>query len=229
MKTMQTVLFTSLLALAAATQAEVKANVPGVNVQVGADGSVKTDVNAGGTGVSSNVGTDGSVKANVGDAIKVDVSGKMADAAVQAADIFVEVEEPYVRAVPAGQPNSAAFMTLVNDSMTAYKLKSASSPVAETVELHTHTNNNGVMEMRKIDEIEIPAGGKVELKPGGLHIMLIGLKQELKVGEEVEITLNYADGSSEKVEAEIKEVTPPAGMGGHGGHGSHGKGHGTAH
>lgn len=124
----------------------------------------------------------------------------------------VKVENPYVRAVPPGQPNSAAFMTLVNSSAKAHSVKSASSPVAATVELHTHTNNNGVMEMRQIPQIDVPAKGRVELAPGGLHVMFLGLKQDLKAGETVAITLTFDDGSTTTVNAPIKEVTPPAAM-----------------
>lgn len=121
----------------------------------------------------------------------------------------VTVENPFVRAVPPGQPNSAAFMTLVNASDTEHSVKSAASPVAATVELHTHTNNNGVMEMRQVPQIDVPAKGRTELKPGGLHIMLIGLTQDLKAGEKAAITLTFEDGSTTTVDAPIQEVTPP--------------------
>lgn len=150
------------------------------------------------------------------------VATESTTSASKAADA-VTVEGAFVRAVPPGQPNSAAFMTLVNSSASAQNVTAASSPVAATVELHTHTNNNGVMEMRQIDKIEIPANSKTELQPGGLHIMLIGLKQDLKAGEEAKLTLTFADGSTKEVTAEIKEVTPPAGMQPQGGH--HGMGH----
>lgn len=121
----------------------------------------------------------------------------------------VTVESPFVRAVPPGQPNSAAFMALVNASDTEHSVKSATSPVAATVELHTHTNNNGVMEMRQVPQIDVPAKGRTELKPGGLHIMLIGLTQDLKAGEKAAITLTFEDGSTTTVDAPIQEVTPP--------------------
>lgn len=129
--------------------------------------------------------------------------------AVNVADM-VNVENPYVRAVPPGQPNSAAFMTIVNTGDSDHSITSASSPVAETVELHTHTNENGVMEMRQIDKIDLPAKGRAELAPGGLHIMLIGLRQELKPGENAQLTLTFDDGSTAIVDAPIQEVTPPA-------------------
>ena len=127
----------------------------------------------------------------------------------------VKVENPYIRAVPPGQPNSAAFLTLVNSSAKAHSVKSATSPVAATVELHTHTNNNGVMEMRQVPQIDIPANGKTELKPGGLHIMLLGLKQTLKAGEKADLTLKFEDGSSTTIKALLEEPAPMTGMGMH--------------
>jgi copper(I)-binding protein len=123
----------------------------------------------------------------------------------------VKAENPFVRAVPPGQPNSAAFMVLNNSSAVAHQVVSATSPVANTVELHTHTNNNGVMEMRQIPQIDVPANGKAVLAPGGLHIMLIELRQELKAGESVAVTLTFEDGSTAVVDAPIQEVTPPMG------------------
>jgi copper(I)-binding protein len=137
---------------------------------------------------------------------------KAAAVAAKAAD-SVKVENPYARAVPPGQPNSGAFMTFVNAGDVDHSVKSAASPVAATVELHTHTNNNGVMEMRQVPQIDVPAKGRTELAPGGLHVMLIGLKQDLKAGENAQITLTFEDGSTTVVNAPIKEVTPPA-MGG---------------
>ncbi|OQX12478.1 MAG: hypothetical protein BWK73_14830 [Thiothrix lacustris] len=138
---------------------------------------------------------------------------KTAPATSSKAADSVTVESPFVRAIPPGQPNSASFMTLINTSDTDHSIKSAASPVAATVELHTHTNNNGVMEMRQVPQIDVPAKGRTELKPGGLHIMLIGLQQELKVGENAAITLTFEDGSTTTFNAPIQDVTPPAGMG----------------
>jgi len=116
---------------------------------------------------------------------------------------FVEVVAPYVRAVPPGVPNSAAFMTLRNTGSRALTLVGASSPVAQAVELHAHQMNDGVMSMRRIDEIAIAPLGKVVLKPGGLHIMLIGLTRALKPGSPVELTLHFADGSKKKLAAPV--------------------------
>lgn len=124
--------------------------------------------------------------------------------ASQADDI--DVSAPFAREVPPGAPASASFMTLENKSGHAIKLTSANSNVAEVVELHTHTNDNGVMRMRKVEFIEIPASGKTELKPGGLHIMLIGPHQPLKMGQEVTVDLTFEDGSNKTVSMPVKSI-----------------------
>lgn len=118
----------------------------------------------------------------------------------------IQIQHAYARAVPPGQPNSAAFMTLHNKGDAANAVVSASSPAAKVVELHTHTMDGGMMKMRKIEKIDIPAKGMTELKPGGLHIMLIGLKEQLKPGMKVSLTLKFADGSESSVEAPVQEV-----------------------
>ena len=122
----------------------------------------------------------------------------------QAADIMVS--DPFAREVPPGAPASASFMTLQNASDADIKITSAQSDVAKVVELHTHTNDNGVMRMRQIPFIDIPANGNTHLKPGGLHIMLIGPHQPLKAGEQIEVTLNFEDGSQKTVTMPVKKI-----------------------
>ena len=118
----------------------------------------------------------------------------------------IQVQHPYARAVPPGQPNSAAFMTLNNKGHMANALVSASSPAAKVVELHTHIMDDGMMKMRKIERIDIPAMGKTELKPGGHHIMLIGLKEQLKPGMKISLTLKFSDGTESTIDAPVQEV-----------------------
>jgi copper(I)-binding protein len=123
----------------------------------------------------------------------------------------IQVEQPYVRAVPPGQPNSAAFMTLRNGADKANAVVAASSPAAHVVELHTHTMDGGMMKMRKVEQIELPAKGEAVLQPGGLHIMLIGLKEQLKPGMHVALTLKFADGSEEQISAPVQDITQSMG------------------
>ena len=121
----------------------------------------------------------------------------------------VTVTQPYARAVPPGQPNSAVFMTLSNASAAPRALIEARSTAAKTVELHTHRLENGMMKMVRIDRIAIPAKGTVELKPGGLHVMLIGLTAPLKAGDTVKVDLKFDDGAAETVTAPVREIQPP--------------------
>ncbi|MDJ0807079.1 MAG: copper chaperone PCu(A)C [Gammaproteobacteria bacterium] len=125
--------------------------------------------------------------------------------AQQVADL-VEVKDPYVRAVPPGQPNSASFMALSNTDAQGHALVAAESPVSKVVELHTHTMEDGMMRMRQVEKIELPAGEPVALQPGGLHVMLIGLQQELVPGAEIPITLVFEDGSKLSIKAPVRKL-----------------------
>ncbi len=120
----------------------------------------------------------------------------------------IAVEKPYARAVPQGQMNSAAFMQISNTADTQVDLIAAHSDAAKSVELHTHTQVEGVMQMRKIDKVEIPAKGSVSLAPGGLHIMFIGLTKNFNEGESVDLTLDFSDGSSQKLTVPVQMVMP---------------------
>lgn len=118
----------------------------------------------------------------------------------------VDVVQPYVRAVPPGQPNSAAFMVLKNTSDHDRALINARSNVSKVIELHTHRKEGGMMRMRRVKKIDIKAGTETVLKPGGLHVMFIGLKQQLKAGDEVELELEFDDGATIKLTVPVKMV-----------------------
>ncbi|MCG7920662.1 MAG: copper chaperone PCu(A)C [Candidatus Thiodiazotropha lotti] len=130
----------------------------------------------------------------------------------------VMADDPYVRAVPPGQPNSASFMTLHNMGKKDLALVSASSSAAEVVELHTHTMEDGMMRMRKVEKIDLPAEQKISLKPGGLHVMLIGLKQKLVPGEKIGLTLSFDDGSELKLDAPVRKLRMKMKQSDHGSH-----------
>jgi hypothetical protein len=116
----------------------------------------------------------------------------------------VTVHGPYVRLLPPGQPNTAAFMTLRNGDEKDHKLVKAESSAARVVELHEHVHEGGMMKMRPVKAIEIKAGGAAVLEPGGLHVMLIDLVRPLREGEGVSLSLTYEDGSSAKIEAPVR-------------------------
>jgi copper(I)-binding protein len=100
--------------------------------------------------------------------------------------------------------NGAAYMTIVNEGADADRLTSAESNVANSVELHQTVMKDNVMSMSPVEAIEVPANGQVELKPGGYHVMLVGLKQDLKVGDIVKLTLVFEKAGRIDVEAEVK-------------------------
>jgi len=127
-------------------------------------------------------------------------------AAASAVKDAIMIHDPYVRAVPPGQPNSAVFMHLKNSSNTGHAIVNASSDVSEVVELHTHLHEDGMKKMRRIDKIDIAAQGDAMLKPGGLHIMLINLKQGLKIGQQVSLTLEFEDGSKKTIQAPVRKI-----------------------
>lgn len=106
------------------------------------------------------------------------------------------VKEPWVRGTVKAQKATGAFMEVTSTDGAA--LVGASSPVAGVVEVHEMAMENNVMKMRAIPRLDLPAGKAVQLKPGGYHIMLMDLKQQIKKGDAVPITL--------KVEGKDKSV-----------------------
>lgn len=132
------------------------------------------------------------------------------DAWVRAMSVQMGVEPatPQGEADHAAEMNmsfsSAAYMRISNRGKKADRLLRASTPVAETVGLHETTLNGDVMSMQPVNYIEIPANGQVELKPGGLHLMLAGLKQDLNPGDRVPLQLVFENAGTIKIEAEVR-------------------------
>lgn len=118
----------------------------------------------------------------------------------------IDVVSPYVREVPPGVTTSAAFLTLKNNTDKAFSLIKVSSDIAKNIELHEHTHKDGMMEMRQVEEIKIPAHGETALKPGGYHIMLIGLTRKIKSGDKVTLELEFDNGDKQQIEAEVKRI-----------------------
>lgn len=118
----------------------------------------------------------------------------------------LQVADPYVRVLPPGSPNTAAFMQLTNDGSAELALVAVETDVAARAELHTHQLVDGVAQMRQVAQIALPAGQTVSLQPGGLHIMLLDLKAPLKADEQVALTLILSDGSRHPVTAIAREL-----------------------
>lgn len=123
----------------------------------------------------------------------------------------VEAVDGYVRLLPPGSPNTAAFMVLKNDADQPVKLVAAASAAAGRAELHTHLHENGVMKMRQVENIEIPAKGEAVLKPGSLHIMLFEVGT-LSEQTPFPLTLTMDDGQKLDLSLPVKPIEPMAEM-----------------
>ena len=133
-------------------------------------------------------------------------------AALAAASLFtgtawaqasVKVENAWARPTVAGQAGGGGFLK-ISGAPAGDKLVSATAAVSKTVELHRMEMDGNVMRMRQVDFIEVPAGGVVELKPGGLHIMFIGLTKTLKAGETFPMTLKFEKAGEVKVDVKVQ-------------------------
>ena len=117
----------------------------------------------------------------------------------------LEVRDGWVRALPPGAPNTAAFMTLLHHGTGPLALVGAESPVARVAELHTMAGPAGRMEMRPVEAIELPANGDVKLAPGGRHLMLIDLRAPLRAGDIVPVTLVFSDSQRLTVRLPVRD------------------------
>ena len=125
-------------------------------------------------------------------------------AAVFGAD--VKIEGAYARASIPNVPNSAAFFVIKNNSDKDIAITSANSDIAEKNELHTHIKENKMMKMIKIEKLVVPAKSSLELKSGGDHVMLMGLKKELKAGDEINLELSFSDGDKKSIKVPVKDL-----------------------
>jgi hypothetical protein len=121
----------------------------------------------------------------------------------------IAVSDPWARRAPAahgqGQTaNGAVYMTIANRGSQADALVSAASDAAKVVELHEVRNEGGVMAMRPIPSMPLPAGGSLELKPGGYHVMLLGLTRHLHAGDKLKVTLTFEKAPPITVEAAVR-------------------------
>lgn len=129
----------------------------------------------------------------------------------------LEVVNPAVRAMPPGAPASGAYVTLMNHSEQERFLVDVESSAADTVEIHVSEMQGDTMVMNRVQQIAVPAHGQATLKPGGYHIMMIGLAKPLKAGDQVAFTLVMKNG--ERIPMQAPVLAPedmakymPAGM-----------------
>ncbi len=124
----------------------------------------------------------------------------------------IEIVHPYARTTAPSQRTGVVFFTLKNGG-PADRVIAAKAPdsIAEKTELHTHLHDNGVMQMRQVAEIPLAAGATVELKPGGLHVMLIGLKAPLVAQQRFPLDLTFANAGTVTLDVVVEAIgTKPA-------------------
>ena len=116
----------------------------------------------------------------------------------------VSIHDPWSRELPPVAPNGAAYFRVDNGGSASAHIVSVHSPIADRVEIHTHDMEGGVMKMRHVESVEVPARGGVAFEPGGLHVMLIGLKQPLVAGERFPLAIEFRDSGRVEVEVEVR-------------------------
>jgi copper(I)-binding protein len=133
---------------------------------------------------------------------------------VHAADYKVgsiQIGQPWARATPKGASSGAAYMTVSNTGSAALRLSCVSSDAAAQCQIHEMTMDGGVMKMRPVQGgLEVKPGETVMLKPGGFHIMLVGLKEPLQAGKSLDATLKVEGGDTVQVEFPIAAIGAPA-------------------
>ena len=127
----------------------------------------------------------------------------------------LEVVEAWARATPPGAEVGAAYVTLRNNGPDADSLVGATSSVAARIETHETTEANGVARMRPTEAPTIPAGGELAMRPGGTHLMLMGLAAPLTEGDRVPLTLTFAKAGTLTIEVDVAPLgaDAPAGDG----------------
>jgi copper(I)-binding protein len=122
----------------------------------------------------------------------------------------VIVTNATVRLLPPGVPNTAAYFSIQNSSDTSQTLIGASVDFASKAEIHNHVLMNDMMSMQQQSEVVIQPGESIQFSPGGLHIMLFGLKQPLHEGQSVTFSLHTKEGESIRITAIVARPKAPA-------------------
>ena len=126
-----------------------------------------------------------------------------------AAQAEVTAKDAWVRGTVPAQKSTGAFVTLT--SREDAKLVAASSPVAKQVEIHMSMRSGDVMHMHAVEAVELPAGKPVELKPGGYHVMLMGLTRQVKAGDTVPLAFTIQDRDGKRTKLEVQAAVRPLG------------------
>ncbi len=138
--------------------------------------------------------------------------GHLAEAAEPTAPVLVRAADAWARATGPDTPVGMAFITLTNSGTEADRLVSATSPAAAKVEFHRHVHADGSMRMQRQESVDLPPGAAVRFGPGGLHVMLDGLKARLTAGQSFPLTLTFAKSAPVTIPVTvIAQGAPPPG------------------
>ncbi len=116
----------------------------------------------------------------------------------------IHIQSPWSRELPPTSPNGAVYLTLTNHGTQPDKLLSASTDVAELVEIHSHILEDGMMKMRRVESVDLPPHKAVLFAPGGYHFMLIGLKRPLEADDRFQFLLEFEQNSQALVEVVVQ-------------------------
>lgn len=120
----------------------------------------------------------------------------------------IEVHSAWMRPSPQGE-NVAVYFVIHNHASEADELVNVSSSVAEAAEIHESQMNGDVMEMHQRESIPLEAYAEVKFEPGSFHLMLVGLKQAIEVGDEIEITLHFKNAEDIKLKVPVRDTPAP--------------------
>lgn len=118
----------------------------------------------------------------------------------------IMIHDGWARASLGQAPNSAAYMTIMTHGDSPDKLIAATTPIADRAELHNHILEDGVAKMRQVETIDVTPSEPVTLEPGGLHVMLMGLKEEMEAGATLPLTLTFEQAGDVTLELPIKDA-----------------------
>ena len=135
--------------------------------------------------------------------------GLLSQAALAADRGSVTLEDAWVRALPPGQPNTAAYLTVTNKGSEAVTIVGGTADVAETVEIHTTREVEGYQRMEQLHEVQLAPGQDISFSPGGMHLMLLGLAKMPAPGERVQLCLTLSGGEAVCTTAEVRKSAGP--------------------
>ncbi len=116
----------------------------------------------------------------------------------------LDIRDAWAAATPPGARTAAVYLTIANAG-PADALKSATATVADEVEFHAHEHSDGMMRMRRLDQVDIAAQAETTFEPGGLHVMLIGLNVPLVVGQSLELELEFSDAGTVTIVVPVRD------------------------